>query len=153
MRGSHYLFVLRIQRYSLHIEFLLSVVRDIEPFLKVFQAERPLVVFLYSSLVDLILDLMRRFVKPQVINANLQPSQFLKLDLRKEANLLPAESVNIGFGAKRVLKKLKTTEKPDERKFRLEARSFLANLLEKLFERSPLKYKNTRPISSQSNRM
>ena len=49
-----------------------------------------------------------------------------------------------------MLKTLKTTEKPDEPKFRLEVRSFFATLLEKLFERSPLKYKITRPISSLS---
>jgi hypothetical protein len=136
--------------FPAYIEFSLSVARDIEPFLKIFQAERPLAVFLYSALVHLVLDLMRRFVKQEVISANSQPSQFLKLDLRKEENLLSPESVNIGFGAKRVLKTLKTTEKQEERKFRLEVRSFFATLLEKLFERSPLKYKLTRPISSLS---
>ena len=89
-------------------------------------------------------------MKSEVIQENSTPSKFLKLDLRKEANLLSPESVNIGFGAKKVLKQLKTADKPQERKFRLEARSFLAAILEKIFERSPLKYKLTRPITSLS---
>ena len=136
--------------FPAYCEFSLSVCRHIEPFLTLFQAERPFSVFLYSKLLDLVLALMGRFVKSEVIKANNTPFKLINLDFRKEENLLPIESINVGFGAKRILKTLKTAEKSQERQFRQEARSFLARLLEKILERSPLKYKLTYPISSLS---
>ena len=135
--------------FPVYCKFSLTVCRDIEPFLKLFQADRPLAVFLYSiKLMELIISLMERFVK-KVIKEN-GVSSYGKIDLRKEENLLPVDSVNIGFGARKLPRKLTITEKTQERQFRLEVRSFLARLLEKIFERCPLKYKLTRSISSLS---
>ena len=94
---------------------------------------------------------MERFVKKEVIKENgISSYKRMEIDLRKEENLLPVDSVNIGFGARKLLRKLTTTEKTQERQFRLEVRSFLARLLEKIFERCTLKYKLTQSISSLS---
>ena len=56
--------------FEVYSEFSLSVCRDIEPFLTLFQAERPLAVFLYAKLREVILSLMGRFVKTSVIESN-----------------------------------------------------------------------------------
>ena len=56
--------------FPAYCEFSLSICRDIEPFLALFQAERPLAMFLYQKLRELILSLMERFVKSDVLNAN-----------------------------------------------------------------------------------
>ena len=47
--------------FPANCEFSQSVCRDIEPFLKLFQAEKPLAVFLYSQLRELIRSLLERF--------------------------------------------------------------------------------------------
>ena len=137
--------------FEVYCEFSLSVCRNIEPFLTLFQAERPLAVFLYAKLREVILSLMGRFVKTSVIESNANNIvKLIKTDLPKEENLLDLDTVDIGFGAKKILRKFKTVEKPMERAFRSDVRNFLACLLEKLFDRCPLQYPLTRAISSLS---
>ena len=63
--------------------------------------------------------------------------------------MLPIESIDVGFGAKVVLRKVTTVEKT-ERQFRKESQTFLVYLIKKLFERCPWKYQLTRLISSLS---
>ena len=130
--------VTQSKMFPVYCEFSLTVCRDIEPFLKLFQAERPLAVFLYAKLMELAISLMERFVKKVIKENGISSYKLMKIDLRKEENLLPVDSVNIGFGARKLLRKLTTTEKTQELQFRLEVRSFLACLLEKIFERCPL---------------
>ena len=67
-----------------------------------------------------------------------------------EDNLLPLESVDVGFAAKSKLKKLGTLEKPQERKFRSDVQEFLIRFVEKVVERSPLQYNFVRSDSSLS---
>ena len=64
--------------------------------------------------------------------------------------MIPLDSINIGFGAKSVLRKLSTTEKTLERSFRKGARAALICLIQKLFEKCTLKFKMTRAISCLS---
>ena len=93
---------------------------------------------------------MERFVKSDVLNTNGSVYNLLTLDLKSEENLIPLDSLNLGFGAKSVLRKLSTTEKTLERSFRKGARAALIRLIQKLFEKCPLKFKMTRAISCQS---
>ena len=65
-------------------------------------------------------------------------------------NLLPLHEIDVGLGAKSVLKKLRTVDKPKERKFHANAQIFLIEMTKKFFERSPRKYKLTKRISSLS---
>ena len=136
--------------FPAYCEFSLSICRDIEPFLALIQVERPLAMFLYQKLRELILLLMEQFVKSDVLNANGSVYKLLTLDLKSEENLIPLDSINIGFGAKSVLRKLSTTEKTLERSLRKGARAALIRLIQKLFEKCLLKFKTTRAISCLS---
>ena len=152
--------------FPVYCEFSGAICRDIEPFMTLFQAERPLASFLYAKLKDLLYSLLERIVKPEVLNKNKTTFKLLQLvkdglrnkqdknkpvkQLYKEENLLPLESINVGFAAKRILKKLTTTEKPLERTFRNNVRGFVVRLVEKVVERGPLQYKFTRSISALS---
>ena len=88
---------------------------------------------------------MERFVEADVLQENGSVSKLMKLHLKKRG-----ESINVGFGAKSVLRKLSTTEKSLEHKFRKNVRAFLICLLQQIFERCPLKYKMTLPIEMGS---
>ena len=84
---------------------------DVEPFLTLFQGKRPLVVFLCEQLKDLIFTILERFLKHDVLKTILAAFQLINLDFKCEQNLSSIESIDVGFGAKHVLDKLKTTEK------------------------------------------
>ena len=74
---------------------------------------------------------------------------FKLINLKLEGNsLLPLHEIDVGLDAKSVLNKLKTVDKPEERKFRANAQIFLIEMTKKICERSPLKYKMTKRISS-----
>ena len=89
--------------FPAYCEFSQSVCWDIEPFVKSFQAEKPLAVFLYFQLRELIRSLLERFVQPHVLESNASPYKLINLDLKKQENLLPIEFINVGFGAKSVI--------------------------------------------------
>ena len=56
------------------------------------------------------LSLMERFIKSNVLPANSSTYKLLLPDLKDKENFVPLDSINIGFGAKPVLRKLSTTE-------------------------------------------
>ena len=152
--------------FPIYLEFSNCICRDIEPFLTLFQAERPLAVFLYAKLTEILTSFLERIVKPQVLEKNKSAFKLLKLvkeglrvtqnkkdpskNTYKEDNLLPLESVDVGFAAKSKLKKLGSLEKPQERKFRSDVREFVIRFVEKVVERSPLQYNFVRSASSLS---
>ena len=131
------------------LQFCLSVMQVLEPFLVLFQAERPLVFFMYEKLKELILPLVNRFVRTEVIQEHTL-TKLIKLDFNENSHLLPSSSVEVGFAANGVLKKLGTLQCTKERQFKKSATIFLSNLLSKLSERSPVKYSLTLYLSSLS---
>ena len=97
-----------------------------------------------KQLKDLIFTILERFVKHDVLKEISLAFQLINLDFKCEQNLLSIESIDVGFGVKYVLGKLKTTEKSKKkkkRKFRSFAQSFLIKRMKKLVEKCPLKYK------------
>ena len=54
------------------------------------------------------LSLMKRFVRSEVLIANSSPIKLLHINLDGKEVLLPASSINIGFGAKALIKKIST---------------------------------------------
>ena len=107
------------------------------------QAEKPLTVFLYFQLRELIRSLLERFVQPHVLESNASPYKLINLDLKKQENLLPIEFINVGFGAKSVIRNITTTEKTMECQFRKDVQIYLISFVQKIFQRCPLKYKLT----------
>ena len=101
-----------------YCKFSLRVASDVEPFLTFFQAEQPLVVFLGKQLKDLIFTILERFVKHDVLKEISLAFQLINLNFKCEQNLLSIESIDVGFGVKRVLGKLKTTEKLKKNKIK-----------------------------------
>ena len=96
---------LRNPLFPVILEFSRSLAMDLEPFLKIFQVDRPLSVFLYEKLKEIFKDLLQRIVKPEILEAILTAAKLLSLDLNNEANLLSPVSVNVGFGAQSLIKK------------------------------------------------
>ena len=116
-----------------------------------FQAERPLVFFMYENLKDLILSLVTRFVRTQVITKHTL-SQIVKLNFRDDSKILSSASADVGFAANSILKKLNTLQSTKVRQFRKNAKTFLIELMSKLAEKSPIKYPLTLQIITVSDK-
>ena len=121
------------------LEFSKSIMNVMELFLILFQAERPLTLFLHENLKRLIISLMDRFDCPAVLKSASFTKKLMMIDLSNKENPLPDKSVVVGFGTTKALKKLKTVQSPEVRNFRKEVRNFVVKVIEKLRERSPLK--------------
>ena len=49
------------------LEFTRCIINDIEPFLTIFQTERPLAVLVYEKMKELVVALMTRFIRPEIV--------------------------------------------------------------------------------------
>ena len=132
------------------LEFCRAVSMTVEPFLRCFQSEKPMAVFLYEKVGKIMLSLMERFVCSEVLLANSPPIKFLHINLDDKEVLLPASSINVGFGVKALIKKISTVNQIKVRNFYYNVKLFPKTIVEKLREHFPLKYKLTRAISSLS---
>lgn len=114
----------------------MSAAASVEPFLKEYQTDAPMVPFLFTGLIGLNKSVMDKAMKVNV--------KFL-IDLEiTDKNLLPSSHVDIGFAA---LKAENMLGKLSEQKlllFRNDCRAYYKGFLEKFLERSPLRYPVTR---------
>ena len=98
--------------FPLHLatlEFCLFIFSEIEPFLTFLQAERPLAVFLYEKLKELLTLIMGRVIRPAVFAANSSTQKMLKIDLKKEENLISSDNLHLGVETTRAINKCTTT--------------------------------------------
>ncbi len=83
----------------------MTICRLLEPFLTLFQVERPLAPFLYQELFDIMRNLLSTFVNDSIISAITNGSRLCTIDIDNVENLKPSEKIEIGFGAKAKTKK------------------------------------------------
>ena len=117
-----------------------------EPYLKVFQSDRPMVPFIYSKVKSAIQLLLSVIVKPSIIEKSTTATDLKNINLSSEENLLPINDVEMGFEVKKELKELikKDNGSAKNRKFCEESRSVICDIVIKLFEESPVLCKMVR---------
>ena len=91
------------------LHFSLCILNKIEPYLVLFEFERPLAVFLFEKLKELLVTLMERIVKPEVLAKKDTVGKILRLDLTDVNNLRAVENSKVGSAATLVCQKAKTT--------------------------------------------
>ncbi|XP_067143074.1 uncharacterized protein [Centruroides vittatus] len=123
--------------------FFQSICTQSESFLTRFQSNKPLAPYLYKAVVQLLMNLMRKFVK----NDRVTDKQFLKIDLNANENLVHLKNLDIGFGVKKVLKELKVSDK-DILCFIRDCQKVLKVMTQKIIEKGPVKYKCVKALSS-----
>ena len=100
------------------LDFTRCIISDIEPFPTIFQTERPLAVFVYEKMKELVVAPMTRFIRPEILETHSSVKNLMKIDPTEKGNLLPSESVKVGFGAKKILSNLPTVQAPECLKFK-----------------------------------
>jgi len=122
------------------LAFFKSLAADVEPFLREFQSDAPLVPFLHSALCQMLKHVQERFMKPEAIET---VSSISLKDVQTEANLLPAKNVVLGFDTLKALKKVNiTTAKMLQ--FRQDCKNCFQKFVWKIMNRSPLTYSLTK---------
>ena len=119
-----------------HFSFCIS--NEIEPYLVLFQAERPLAIFLFEKLKKLLVSLMERSVKLEVLAKKNTVGKMLRLDLTDVNNLHAFENAKVGSAATLVCKNAKTTHAIEVLKFKTNARNFLVHLVKKIERKIPI---------------
>lgn len=131
----------------------LSVATQLQPFLKTFQTDVLLGPFLHSELLSMVKSLQVRFVKHSVLSST---RDILKIDLKKTDNLNNYTKVDIGFSAEKSVKELMAAKKISDKQnleFCMECRTFLAAVVQKVLNKSPLNYSLAKALLAFDPRM
>ncbi|CAM4672851.1 unnamed protein product [Leuciscus chuanchicus] len=128
--------------FTVKVGIFISIAREIEPFLTMYQTDQPMLPFLAEDMTRLIKGLMSRFV----VDTHLKESSTLKLlnvpyqdrNLHKDAS-----QIDLGFVADSTLKQLRSTKKVSDKQsleIRLDSKTLLMTLLDKLLAKAPVKH-------------
>ena len=81
------------------IAFFCSVASALEPFLRRFQTDAPMAPFLHAELFNVLLVLMKRFIKRDLMDKATTPQQLSKLDVNSKESLKEPKDVDVGTEA------------------------------------------------------
>lgn len=127
------------------ISFYQHVAEIWEPFLIRYQAPKPMAPFLHGDLFRLIRCVLLKFCKRDIVNQT--ERALLSIDLDDTENFLHARHVDVGVATTAQLSQIEGKEEQKVH-FKRECRKFLAQMLKKIAQRSPLKYKLTQAITA-----
>jgi len=119
--------------------FLASLV---EPFLRKYQSDNPLLPFMYNDLKSLVKSVMRTIVKPEELDKCKTGPQLVDMDLDDKKVLMSRKDIQMGYGVEKVLGQLRTKDLVSGEQisvFKKEAQRATVVLLQKLLERTPLR--------------
>lgn len=116
------------------LQFFLMVVREITPFLKLYQTDRPMLPFLCNDLSNLLRGLLEKFIKPSVMMHATNTVKLLKIDHQAQENHLDVTKVKVGFATERALTEhVKNSGSERLRlEFRQNCKCFLVKMVSKL---------------------
>ena len=118
-------------------------------FLKTFQADRSMAVFLLDEMMSILKELLSRVLTDSALAAITSGNMLVNVDLTilsSNSTLKNDANVCIGSAAVAALEKLKTADEPKKSGFYADVKSFILQVSEKLIEKFPLKFKYTGAI-------
>ena len=122
------------------LQFFSYVAGLLEPYLKQYQSDAPLVPFMYFDMKNLVTAIMKLFVKQDKIKDCKTASDLLEFPLASSEVHCKDKEVLLGFSTENSLSELKKSDQVEGGKIKSfigECRQFLITLLKKIFERSP----------------
>lgn len=76
------------------LTFFQALASDIEPFLKAYQSDNPLVPFLYFDLSNVLRIIISKFIKEDVLNNH---NNISKIDVKNNVNIVKVKKTNLGY--------------------------------------------------------
>ena len=92
------------------LQFFSFVVGVLQPFLKSYQIDEPMVSFLYNYIFSLLQQILQTVLKPGLLINCKDFCDLLKLDLDKKNTFMKLKDMNIGFSTISTIMKLKETD-------------------------------------------
>ena len=133
------------------LQIFISVAKLLQPYLKMFQTEKPMLPFIAVDLEQLLRNLMLRFIKKSVFDEATSVTKLTRVHVEDSQNDFAAKHVEIGLGAKNAIRQAevnKSVFSSQIQELRQQCITFLSKLTGKLLERSPLKYVIVRSLVS-----
>lgn len=127
-----------------------SVASIFQVFLLKYQTDKPMLPFLLDDLLELLKNLLVRFLKPDILSKCTTIKNYLDLDLSDTSSHLTYHKIDVGFSASKMVKSLKKSQKISDRQYmeyKLEAKHFLIAASKKFLEKCPLRFSIVRDIS------
>nr|XP_033499290.1 uncharacterized protein LOC117267472 [Epinephelus lanceolatus] len=133
------------------LQFFLAISRSFNPYLTRYQTDEPVLPFLAKDLTELLMSLLQRFVKQEILQDR-TPRQLTQIEVSEEKNWVSLRNLDIGLGAECAIKELlgKPGCKIGELSvltFRRECLQCLVKVVRKLQEKCPLKFPVVRQIA------
>lgn len=123
------------------LQFFSYVASKVEPYLKVYQTDNPMIPFMYFDLRAMFKGLLEMIVVPEVLDKCKTGKQLVEIDLGKKENLLKLNKIDLGFGVDSTLKKLRLTDKVSKSaifNFKEKCQELVIVMLKKLNDKTPL---------------
>ena len=124
----------------LKIQFFEEIARSLNAFLRTFQSDKPIAIFLVETLDQLLRSFCSKFIKKEVLSGA-STLALSKLNLSDSVNHVSVSQIDLGVGLRQQLKELKSSGKITDRQeyqFKSEALKFLVALCTHMKEKSPL---------------
>ena len=118
------------------LSFFNFVASLVEPFLKKYQCDKPMIPFMYTDLKSLIQSLLELVVKQDVLSQCKTGIQMKQLDLCNNKNL-NLKDINLGFAVPNIIAKLRrsdTVTLADMKEFKVSTPKFIIGMITKLLE-------------------
>ena len=133
----------------LRMQFFKDLAKKLKGFLVQYQTDWPMVPFLSDSLEELVRSLMNIILKPDVVKKANSAYLLTTVDVAISDNQLELYQMKFGTALKQMMVSLNS--RPEKKRaFQQECKQIVVVLLQKLQEKSPLKYAVVRNASSLS---
>ena len=134
--------------------FYIMVAKEVEPFLTLYQTDRPMIPFITTDMGILVKSLMLRFIKGDIVDKEgVSVAGLVKIDVKNKENHVGIPKVDVGFGAERQLLKSGVASDRQKFDFRSSCRDFLQALTSKILEKAPINYLLVRQLSWMDPRL
>lgn len=70
------------------LQFMLTITTVLEPFLRFFQSNKPLLPFLYTDLMSMLKSIMKRFIISSVLDSATTSSELMQVDVKNKDNYI-----------------------------------------------------------------
>lgn len=123
------------------LQFFSYVASKVEPYLKTYQTDNPMIPYMYFDLKAMLKSLLEMIVECGAVQKCKSAKQLMNIDLDDKENLLKIEKIETGFSVDSTIKKLRSTDQVTNsqiKKFKEECQEFIIRMINKLIEKSPL---------------
>lgn len=130
------------------LQYFKCTASQLQPFLTNYQTDKPMVCFLATDLSTFLRDLMRRFIKDDVLSKATKVEKLMLVDVEDKSNNKSYKKIDVGFCTENALKDARAKAQKEGSSisdkqlmaFRIECKSFLIAILKKLVLKCPLSY-------------